>query len=74
MVRIHHCELCGYQPRASRAAQVLREALGVEAELVRGARGVFEVEVDGRVVARKTLDGFPTEGEILAAVRAALTG
>lgn len=53
-------------------ADVLREALGVDAELVRGGRGIFEVAVDGRVVARKTLDGFPTPEQCVDAVRAAL--
>lgn len=54
-------------------AAAVEEALGVRAELVRGGRGVFEVSVDGRVVARKTLDrGFPTPEECVDAVRAAL--
>lgn len=43
----------------------------MKATLVRGARGIFDVSVDGRVVARKT-DRFPTEAEVVAAVRAAL--
>jgi hypothetical protein len=52
------------------AAELERE-LGVTATLVRGGRGVFDVSVDGRVVARKT-DRFPTEAEVVAAVRDAL--
>lgn len=36
---------------------------------MRGGRGIFEVKVDGIVVAKKTLDGFPSEEEIVAAVR-----
>jgi selenoprotein W-related protein len=47
----------------------LREVLGVEAELLRGSGGIFEVRVDGNVVARKTLDGFPTPEQIVEAVR-----
>ena len=50
---------------------MLREELAVETELIPGARGVFIVRVDGELVARKTLDGFPTEDQIVAAVRAA---
>jgi selT/selW/selH-like putative selenoprotein len=38
---------------------------------VRGSGGIFEVEVDGRVVARKTPDrGFPSEEEVVQAVAA----
>lgn len=51
---------------------MLKERLGVEARLIRGDRGVFEVRVDDRVVIKKTLDGFPSEDAIVTAVRSAL--
>ena len=44
----------------------------MEAELVPGSGGIFEVAVDGRVVAKKGLTGFPSEQEVVQAVRAAL--
>jgi len=50
----------------------LKEALDIEVTLVGGRSGVFEVAVDGRVVARKTWEGFPTEDTIIEAVRKAL--
>ena len=53
-------------------ADHLKQALGIGSELIPGGRGVFIVSVDGGVVARKTLDGFPTPEECEAAVRAAL--
>ncbi len=37
-----------------------------------GSRGEFTVWVDGTVVAKKTLDGFPTEQACLEAVQGAL--
>lgn len=51
---------------------MLRQELGIEAELVRGGGGIFKVSVDGTLVARKTLDGFPTPEACLEAVRVAL--
>jgi predicted Rdx family selenoprotein len=40
---------------------------------VKGSGGIFVVEVDGKPVARKSLDhGFPTEAQVVAAVRDAL--
>jgi selenoprotein W-related protein len=51
---------------------VLKEQLDVEPELVPGSGGIFEVEVDGKVVARKTRTGFPDEQEIVDAVARAL--
>ncbi len=53
-------------------ADVLKQELGVEAELSKGSNGVFTVAVDGDIVAKKTLDGFPTPEQVLAAVRAKL--
>ena len=44
----------------------------MEAELVPGSGGIFEVAVDGKVVARKGLTGFPSEQEVVQAVGAAL--
>lgn len=52
-------------------ADKLREAHGVQVELVKGARGIFEVAVDGTVVAKKTMNGFPTDQACVEAVGAA---
>jgi predicted regulator of Ras-like GTPase activity (Roadblock/LC7/MglB family) len=45
----------------------------VSADLKVGAPGSFIVRVDGAVVARKESD-FPTEDQVVAAVRARLQG
>ena len=48
-------------------AAAIKEAKGVEAELVAGAGGVFDVEVDGRRIYSKHETGcFPEPQEILA--------
>lgn len=46
--------------------------LDVDCELVKGSGGIFEVAVNGTVVASKTAVGFPAEAEILAGVGKAL--
>lgn len=46
----------------------LREELGLEARLIMGRGGIFEVRVDDQVVAKKTFDGFPSEDDIVRAV------
>lgn len=51
---------------------LLREGLGVEAKLVRGSGGIFTVAVGGEVVAQKSWRGFPSEKDVLEAVRAKL--
>ena len=53
-------------------AEVLKAELHIEAELLPGDRGIFEVAVDGAVVARKTIDGFPSPEQVVEAVRAAV--
>lgn len=50
----------------------MKEALNVEVELIRGHSGVFKVRVDEAIVAQKAMGVFPTEDQVVAAVRAAL--
>jgi len=53
-------------------AATLKDKLGVEATLVPGSGGIFEVAVDGTVVAAKTRAGFPEDAQCVEAVKAAL--
>ena len=46
--------------------------MGVAADIKVGPTGSFFVDVDGRVVAEKRMNGFPTEEEIVSAVGKAL--
>jgi hypothetical protein len=55
------------------AALILKET-GIEPELVEGARGEFTAWVGEARVAQKTALGFPSDDEVLAAVRAAMAG
>lgn len=51
----------------------MRKAFGVEAELVRGGGGVFDVEVDGRVVYSKQkheCGAFPDESALIEGLKA----
>jgi selenoprotein W-related protein len=50
----------------------LKEELGVDALLLKGHSGIFQVEVDGKVVASKGRDGFPTPEAVVDAVAKAL--
>lgn len=50
----------------------MKKALDVEAKLVKGHSGVFEVAVAGNVVASKGRTGFPSEEQIVESVRKAL--
>jgi selenoprotein W-related protein len=50
---------------------VLEREFGARAELVKGAGGVFDVTVDGRLVYSKHRTGrFPDPAEVVAAIRA----
>lgn len=51
---------------------VLREEFGVDAQMIKGHGGIFEVRVNNAVVSKKTMWGFPSEDEIVHAVAAAL--
>ena len=47
---------------------MLEEELEVQAELIVGSNGIFEVAVDGKVVAAKPRSGFPEEKDLVDAV------
>jgi hypothetical protein len=54
-------------------AALIKDTIGVEAELTVGGRGEFTVWVGDDVVSKKDpLIGFPTDEEALAAVQRAL--
>ena len=44
----------------------------METELIPGSGGIFEVAVDGKVVAKKGPTGFPSEQDVVKAVGTAL--
>jgi selenoprotein W-related protein len=70
-VSITYCRPCGYEKRAKEAATALRERLSIDARLVPGTGGVFEVKVGDRIVAKRANGHFPDTAEVVAAVAAA---
>ncbi|MCP1829704.1 MULTISPECIES: SelT/SelW/SelH family protein [Bradyrhizobium] len=70
-VSITYCRPCGYEKRAKEAAALLRERLSVDATLIPGKGGIFQVKLGDEVVARRTKGHFPDAAEIVAAVTAA---
>jgi selenoprotein W-related protein len=71
-VEIVYCKPCGYERRAQEAASALRKAFAINAKLVPGTGGIFEVRVDDRVVVKRSLAHFPDAKEIVVAVAAAV--
>lgn len=71
-VSIVYCKPCGYEKRAVAAADALQKELKLAANLVPGKGGIFEVRVDDKVVAKRSMGHFPDEPEIVKAVSAAL--
>ena len=55
------------------AAEVERE-IGLAAELVVGRSGEFTVWLDGKLIAEKKAGLFPSPEDVVAAVKAAITG
>jgi len=54
-------------------AAVIKQGTGLDPELVEGGRGEFTIWVGDSVVAQKDPDvGFPSEKDVLAAVKRAL--
>ena len=53
-------------------AALIKDELGIDSELSEGERGEFTVWVGDEVVAKKDLQGFPSDEDALAAVKRAV--
>jgi len=54
-------------PEATSLAAAIKRQHGAEATLIKGDNGVFEVQLDGRLIfSKKTAGRFPSHEEILA--------
>jgi selenoprotein W-related protein len=70
-VSIIYCRPCGYEKRAKDVAAALRAELSVDAKLVPGSGGIFEVKVGDKTVAKRAKGHFPDAAEVVASVAAA---
>ena len=62
--KITYCVMLNYLPDAERASAELK-AKGVSVELIKGSNGVFDVEIDGKLVySKRTTGRFPNRGEL----------
>ena len=71
-VEIRYCASWNYKPNAASLAEELREAFGVEAELINdhSDRGIFDVIVDGKLVfSRKEIRRLPEPGEVVGKLK-----
>jgi selT/selW/selH-like putative selenoprotein len=58
-------------PKASSLAASIKDAVGIDAEVVVGARGQFDVVVDGDLVfSKQAEERFPEPDEIITAIQA----
>ena len=69
-VTIIYCRPCGYEKRAKEVAAALRRQLALEADLVAGKGGIFQVKLGDKIVASRSKGHFPGAEEIVAAITA----
>ena len=66
--KITYCVMWNYHPDAERASADLKSK-GVSVDLIKGPNGVFDVEIDGKLVYSKRNTGrFPNRGELLTLI------
>ena len=69
-IDIHYCAPWNYEPRAVGLADELKKAFGVEANLVPGGNGIFDVIVDDeRVFSKYEAGRFPDPGEVIGKLK-----
>ena len=71
-ITIAYCKSSGFAASAVNAAQALYQQLRLNAKLIPARGGIFEVAVAGKIVAKKSGNGFPGADDIVSAVAAAL--
>ena len=67
-IEIEYCGMCGYEPRARAARDLmLKTDKTATVTLKKSGGGVFEITVDGKLAYSKKASGaFPDNGQILA--------
>ncbi len=65
---ITYCVMWNYLPDAERVSDELKSK-GIKVDLIKGSNGVFDVEIDGKLVYSKRNTGrFPNRGELLTLI------
>ena len=65
-IEIHYCAEWNYKPRAASLADEIKGVLGVDATLLPGGGGIFDVIADGGMIYSKFKTGrFPEHEEII---------
>ena len=66
--KITYCVMWNYLPDAERASAELK-LKGVSVDLIKGSNGVFDVEIDGKLIYSKRNTGsVPNRGELLTLI------
>ncbi len=69
-ISIQYCGSWGYKPRAVSLAGKLKSNFDIEAQLIEGTGGIFDVKLGGNLVYSKHQTGsFPDEDELIASLR-----
>ena len=64
-VSIEYCMQWSYEPKAFSLKESIQRQFGVEAQLIEGSGGVFEVMLNNSLIfSKKKLDRFPHDNEI----------
>ena len=65
IVEIYHCPTCGFESIANRVAKEVNAEFGVEATLIKGEIGRFDIYVNDELIYSKVEVGrLPNSGEI----------
>ena len=66
--KITYCVMWNYLPDAERVSAELKSK-GFNVDLIKGSNGVFDVEIDGKLIYTKRNTGrFPSRGELLTLI------
>ena len=64
-ISIEYCMQWNYEPKALSLRESIQKQFGIEAKLIKGSGGVFEVKLNNSLIfSKKDLGRFPNSNEV----------
>lgn len=69
-IKIYYCSVWNYEPTAASLAEELQKEFNVDAELIPGNNGIFDVVIDDQLIfSRASESRFPEQDEIINKIK-----
>ena len=65
-IKINYCSVWNYKPRAAGLAEKIKDEIGIDAQLIPGSGGIYDIVVDSNTIYSKSkTKRFPDNDDII---------